>query len=175
MLSIYIELVHKILTNVPAIRWVDIDQGQVDDLESFDSILPPAVLIGGLDLEVFENAETNEGTAQELRGRFTVKTIVSLLNDTHLTSVNDMDRFVAKLKTLEVAQAVKEALETLPDVARLSRKEYHFNPKKGVSFYVIEQQFRIIANDATEPTGEWVEFPDRFIIKLEPRICHGNP
>lgn len=173
MISTYIEIAHKLITDVTDVRWIDIDQGQLDDLESFDAILPPAVLIGGFDMDVNQNSESDEGLTQELSGYFTVKTIINLPNDTHITKVEDLGRFLKKLELLNISKLVRKSLEELPSVRRTSYKEYHLAIKKGVAFYVIEQYFTLMTEDDLPAEGEWVTLPP-VIVKLNPYLDYGD-
>ena len=173
MISTYVEIAHKLITDVTDVRWIDIDQGQLDDLESFDAILPPAVLIGGMDMGVDQNSETDEGLTQEMSGYFTTKTIINLPNDTHITKLEDLGRFTDKLKALDVAKLVRKSLEELPNVRRTSYKDYHISIKKNVSFYIVEQHFTIMAEDDLPAEGEWVNLPP-VIVTLNPFMSHGD-
>jgi hypothetical protein len=175
MIATYVEIVHSILTHVPAVRMIDIDQGQLEDGENFEPLLPPTVLIGGLDLAVNQRAQAIEQYTQEMQGMVITKTVITLTNDTHVTKLADLDRFVKKLEALQIGKEVQKALEILPNVVRTHYKEYHANIKKGTSYYVIEQHFSIECEDDEPDMGRYLESPQDYSVKINPFLYHGNP
>lgn len=134
MITQYTYIASQLLLKVAELRWIDLDQGQLDAPESYDAILAPACLIS------FEGFDSNQFASEdeELVSLMTVKTIVPLQNNTHVTQQTDIAR-IENEKTLakyQLYRKVKKALCELPSITRKSIKEYYKD-----TFFVVEQTF----------------------------------
>lgn len=129
MIVAYLEIGQAIKDQVKAIKWIDIDKGQLDNPESFNSIIVPGVLIGLADITWSQLA----GRYQQGEGTIIVKTVFVLPAQTHLTDP------MAKqsLKILAISEDVSEAVSSVPGIlSRIKTKEY-----PSVTYYVIEETF----------------------------------
>ena len=129
MLSTYLTIGKAVKDQVKAIHWIDLDKGQLEDPEIFNSIVVPGVLVGNADIEWSQLA----GGYQQGQGMVTIKTIIRLPAQTHLT-----DPLAFKnLKDLALADDVRAAVLSIPGVlSRASTKEYSV-----LTYYVVEETF----------------------------------
>ena len=129
MLSTYIQIAQAIKDKVPGIAWFDLDKGQLEKPDAFNSVIVPGVLIGQADIEWSDLVSRN----QQGIGTITVKTAFTLPAQTNL-----LDPLVTEnLKVLELADDVDVAVRLTRGIAsRTATKEYVAGP-----FYVVEQTY----------------------------------
>jgi hypothetical protein len=128
MLGNYIAIAQAVQAAVPEIKWADIDKGQLDDLQSYNSLVRPAILVGLADIDW---SQLGQGY-QQGTGLITVKTIIGLPSQTHLADPFLMDSLK---QVLEIGEKVNGAVSTMSFI--LSRVKYREYPIE--SSYVIEQ------------------------------------
>ncbi|WP_080058307.1 hypothetical protein [Spirosoma aerolatum] len=129
MLHAYYALGTAVSKQVRAIRWIDIDKGQLDKPEQYNSIIVPGVLIGQVDVPWEQLAGNN----QVGDGLFTVKTIFRLPAQTSLTDPT----FSKNLSALQLADEVGDAILGVPGVTRRTRtRQYAVD-----TFYVVEETY----------------------------------
>ncbi|MFC0182531.1 hypothetical protein SAMN04515674_101489 [Pseudarcicella hirudinis] len=137
MLEAQFEIAGALLPLLQAgtVKQFDLDKGQLEDPDKYESILQVSVLLGGLDID-FQGSHV--GNAQTGAGSFTLKTIFRLPETTYITSkVDDLQRLADNFAALWVAKEVHKAVCKLPTVARHGYREYSVN-----TFYVVEQTYR---------------------------------
>ncbi|GAB2586484.1 hypothetical protein [Spirosoma areae] len=138
MFNAYFIIAQAIADQVKQLVWFDLDKGQLDNPELFNSILTPGILIGHSEIEWSQLAGRN----QLGNGSVTVKLILRLPAQTHLT-----DPLITKnLKELDLGDPVNDAVLSVPGV--LSRVKSHDYPSG--TFYVVEQTY--ITQFKTGPT-----------------------
>lgn len=126
MFSTYKIIGQAIREAVPQILTIDLDKGQLDDPQSFESIMTPGILIGHSDI-------TWSGNQGE--GSVTVKLILRLPSRTHIS-----DPLIDEsLSDLSLAGDVDSAVTDVPGV--LSSEKYSDYPSG--TFYVVEQTYPI--------------------------------
>ena len=129
MLSTYQQLAQAIHEGVPDINWLDIDKGQLENPEAFNSLIVPAVLIGQAEIEWTDLLTHN----QQGVGNIVISTVFRLPGQTHL-----LDPLLAQhLKTLELADDVdRVARQFRGVVSRTRSRDYVAGP-----FFVTEQTY----------------------------------
>ena len=133
MIQTYLEIAGVVKKAVKEINWIDLDKGQLDDPEAFNSLINKSVLIGQSEIEWSQLA----GGYQQGEGFITVKTIFTLPTQTHLT-----DPLIAKevVKMFATADQVSAAVLCTPGVlTRTNSKDYPV-----LTFYVIEQTYMAV-------------------------------
>ncbi|MEZ0611945.1 hypothetical protein ACAW74_25760 [Fibrella sp. WM1] len=130
MLSTYLLLGNACL-DVPGLKWVDLDKGQLDNPDKFNSLIPPALLIGQTDLTWSQLAGRN----QLGKGTVTTKTVLTLPTATHISHPTAQDN----LAKLTIADRVRATILSVPGVmSRLTTREY-----SSGSFFVVEETFEV--------------------------------
>ncbi|RIV21371.1 hypothetical protein DYU11_18365 [Fibrisoma montanum] len=127
MLENYVAIAQAIKDQAPGILWFDLDKGQVENPENFNSLIVPAVLIGTSEVD-WKNLR---GLSQEGDGKITVKLVLRLSHQTHLTD----PLLLANLKDIELANEINLAVSQVPGV--VGRR--HSNDYPAGMFYVVEQ------------------------------------
>lgn len=131
MLSIYFGVGQAIADQVKAIRWIDLDKGQLENPEMFHSIITPGVLIGTSDVEWKPTTQRNyigDGT-------ITVKIVFTLPHQTNL--LNPL--LSSGLEILGLADDVEAATFSVVGVKSLTNTRDY--PVTGTTFYVVEHTF----------------------------------
>ncbi len=129
MLATYITIAQNIAARVPAINWFDLDKGQLQNPEAFNTIILPGVLIGQADIEWSQLA----GGHQQGQGTITVKTILRLPAQTHLTDPLLQDNLLA----MTLADQVNTATLATPGIlSRTNSKDYPVG-----TYHVVEQTY----------------------------------
>lgn len=131
ILKTYHDIALAIRDQVPQIIWRDVDKGQLDKPDQFNSLLLPALLIGfsEIDWQTFgQGNQLGEGTV-------TVKLILRLPAQTH-----DLDPlFQTNLDELELAAQVNTVMPTLRGIRpRTGSHAYQVD-----TFYVVEQTYPV--------------------------------
>lgn len=151
ILNAYFSIAQAVASDVPSIFWRDLDKGQLDNPEAFNSLLLPALLIGfsDIDWETYgQNHQTGYGTV-------TLKLIVRLPAETHDTD----PLFQTNLNELELAAQVDAAIKKASFVRpRTGSRAYPVN-----TFYVVEQTYPVCL------------VPDPPAYRLVPVTVQVNP
>ncbi|WP_080058966.1 hypothetical protein [Spirosoma aerolatum] len=131
MFKSYSTIAEAIKKQVKVLRWFDLDKGQLDDPERYNSIITPGILIGNSEITWSQGSSR----AQIGDGTVTVKLVLRLPAQTHLTE----PLLFENLKALELGDSIDDAVQNVPGV--LSRTKYRDYPVD--SFYVVEQTFLV--------------------------------
>lgn len=126
-------------TELPEIRMIDFDRGQLQNPERFESIIQPAVLLGIPNI----NWKELPRRSQEGDITFFTKTIVRLPHDTYLYNElpieqnTVLDNNIAEnINELMLEDAVHQQICTLEGVCRV-RSSYYFVK----TFFVVEHTY----------------------------------
>lgn len=124
MFFTYKAIGQAIRETLPGIRTIDLDKGQLDDPEAFESIQTPGILIGHSDI----TWSGNQGD-----GTVTVKLVLRLPTRTHITD----PLLDESLSELALAGDVDSAVTDVPGVL-ISIKTSDY---PSGTFYVVEQTY----------------------------------
>lgn len=131
MFYTYLTLGRACQQGVPDLVYIDLDKGQLDDPDAFNSLTLPALLIGQTDLDWSQLANRSRLGV----GIVTTKTVVRLPAHTFLSH----PAAAAHLLTLDVAERVEAVLLEQPGVTTCTNtKEYASGP-----YYVVEQTYAV--------------------------------
>ena len=146
MLSTYKEVAEIIHKKVKQINWIDLDKGQLDEPERFESLIVPAVLIGQSEIEWADlTSRFQQGT-----GMITVKTCFVLPAHTQLTAPH-LTKQIEKM--YDTADQVREAVLTTPGImSRVKSSDYPTD-----RYYVIEESFSTVFKCGPEFTTKQVQ------------------
>jgi hypothetical protein len=163
MLIPYLHIAEKLIQN--GIAWIDLDQGQLLDPESYDSILTPGVLVA---IPKADTTYRSDGSKQYYL-IMTTKTVLSIQNDTHVTHVSDLQSFADKLSDLELADTVSDCVcDCISSCTETEYKEYYND-----TFYVVEHTYSgIFIKDATKPKTLTIGRDVNIVIT--PQLHHGQ-
>lgn len=131
------EIQKLVQQHVPDIRHVDIDRGQLEDPEAYESIIQPAVLVG------IPKIAWSERTHQHQDGdmNFYTKTIIQLPNHTHLfpaTQEIPTEFWQQNQNILYIEDAVHQAVTELDGIVRMASSYYNER-----TFFVIEHVYNV--------------------------------
>ena len=156
MLASYIIIGQAIKQAVPQIQWIDLDKGQLEDPERFNSIGVPGVLIGQSEIDWQQlGAGQQQGT-----GTLTVKVVLRLPTQTHLTDPLLQD----SLKELELGDQINTAVLSVPGIKTLA----HYSDYPEGTFYVLEHTYQVSFKRGPGITYKTVN------VQLNPQLHNPN-
>lgn len=156
MYEAYQTIANILRTECPALIWIDLDRGQLDSPEAFNSIAPPAALIDFTAIDWLPGTGGNEtGT-----GQVTVKTVVNMPFQTnHLNPLSGDE-----LKQMMIADDVHIVLSQAKEIgARTKTLAYQIR-----TFYVIEHTYNILLYDGPSYRRVPVQ------VKIDPQIKNSK-
>lgn len=140
ILETYYGLAEAIM-NITGVQSIDLDKGQLEAPEQFESILQPGILINLPDIQ-YQQLTAGKQYADM---NFSLKTVVRLPNHTHIyagASVLKPDN----LAELLIEDAVHQAIVKLPGCVRTATKSYPV-----LTWYVVEHFYQVPGNYTPEP------------------------
>lgn len=135
MTTLYKEIAELIRKHAPDSGHIDIDKGQLEYPQSFDTLVPSA-LIQVPDTDWNEHAYGN----QIGEGTLVVKYLFHLSSRTHIT-----DPLISmSVEALEYADKIHEAVRRHINVIRRTRSLRYPAPQLAPNVFVVEQHYRVI-------------------------------
>lgn len=132
MTTLYKEIAELIRAKAPDAGFIDIDKGQVDFPQAFDTLIPCA-LIQVPDTDWDEHAYGNQIGI----GTLTVKYLLHLSGRTHISDPG----ISMSVEALEYADKIHEAVRSHPNVIRRTRSRRYPAPQLAPNVYVVEQHY----------------------------------
>ena len=134
------------LMEVPALRMIDFDRGQLDTPEKFESVLQPAILVG-IPVIDWRNIAHNH---QDGDGTFYTKTIVRLPHNNAFYTSPEFSQFDGlteeNLNELLIEDAIHQEIVKLNSVFRVRTQEY-----VSGTFFVTEHTYSYTTRYTLQP------------------------
>lgn len=134
MTTLYKEIAERIRAKAPDTGFIDLDKGQLEYPQAFDTLIPCA-LIQVPDTDWDEYAHGN----QIGEGTLTIKYLFHLSSRTHIS-----DPLISmSVEALAYADKIHEAVRGHPNVIRRTRSRRYPAPQLTPNVYVVEQHYKI--------------------------------
>lgn len=132
MTTLYKELAESIRAKAPDAGFIDVDKGQIEYPQAFDTLIP-SVLITLPDTSWNEHAYGNQIGEAAL----VAKWLFHLPSRTHISDPN----ISMSAEALEYANQIHEAIRSHPAIYRRTRTRRYPAPQIAPNVYVVEQHY----------------------------------
>lgn len=150
MTSLYYELADLLRAHAPDCGFIDMDKGQINNPELFDTLVP-STLISVADTAWDELTYGN----QLGNGQMTIYYIFHLSSRTHA----DDPTVSASVESLKYADVVHAAIRKHPDVLRRTRTRRYPAPQLAPNVYIVEQSYLVREQYIKKPRTTTVRPP----------------